>query len=307
MTFEVTVLGSNSAIPAYDRFPTSQVLNIQDKRYLIDCGEGTQIRFRDCNIKYSKLEHIFISHLHGDHYFGLIGLINTFHLLKRQSPLHIYSPPGLEDIINIQLEYANTKLNYELVFHPITFEYDIIFEDNSITVEALSMDHRIPCSGFIFKEKERPRNMIPEKIDEYNIPVDQIEAIKQGADFTTPSGKVISHKELTKPPPRPRSYAFLTDTKVQDALISKLEGVDMLYHDATFTKDSVERATETYHTTAEQAATFAKQANVGRLLLGHFSAKYKDLTPLREEAQQVFPQSDLALEGQTFQVPADYH
>jgi len=305
MTFEVTVLGSNSAIPAHGRFPTSQVLTIQDKVYLLDCGEATQIRFGECYIKYGKINNIFISHLHGDHYFGLIGLINTFHLLKRDKPLHVYSPPGLEDIINIQLEYANTKLNYDLVCHPITFEDDVIFEDESITVEAISLDHRIPCSGFLFREKERLRKIIPEKIDEYAIPVEQLNAIKRGSDFITPSGKVIPHEEMTEAPPRPRSYAFLTDTKVQDALIPKLQGVDMLYHDTTFTKDAEQRAAETCHATGEQAAAFAKQAGVGQLLLGHFSAKYRDLTPLLEEAQAVFPNSALATGGKTFQVPPE--
>lgn len=305
MTFEVTVLGSNSAIPAHDRFPTAQVLNIQDHLYLLDCGEGTQIRFRDCNVKYGRINQIFISHLHGDHYFGLIGLINSYHLLRREKPLHIFCPPGLEDIINVQLNYASTQLNFELVFHPITPEDDLIFEDSAITVKALTMDHRIPCSGFLFREKERDRKIVPEKIEEYGIHVEQIDAIKKGAGFTTTSGDVIPHEELTKPPPRPRSYAFLTDTKVQEKLIPMLEGVDMLYHDATFMKNSEQRAAETYHTTGEQAAQFAKKAGIGKLLLGHFSAKYKDLTPLLEEARAVFPNSDLALEGKTFSVPAE--
>ena len=304
MTFEVTILGSNSAIPANDRHPTSQVLNVNGSLYLIDCGEATQIQLSRYRVKRGRIDNIFISHLHGDHYFGLIGLITSFHLNRRVKPLHIYGPKGLEDIITLQLEYSKTALVYELIFHALEGKAgEEIFEDEHITVTVLEMTHRIPCSGFLFREKQKLPNIIADKIEEYKIPYEKIEDIKQGNDYVTPAGKVISHSELTIPPPPRRSYVFATDTLYNEALLPLIQGVDMLYHEATFSESSLGRAKETFHSTAIQAATIAKKAGAGKLLIGHFSAKYKDLTPLLEEAKTIFENTHLALEGLTFEVP----
>ncbi|MCH8331396.1 MAG: ribonuclease Z, partial [Bacteroidetes bacterium] len=282
---------------------TSQVVTVNNKIYLIDCGEGTQIQLRNLNFKASKIDHIFISHLHGDHFFGLVGLISTFHLLKREKPLNIYGPDGLEEIIYVQLKYSNTKLCYELNFHTIE-EYNgqIIFENKDLTIETVAMKHRIPCAGFVIREKERPRKILQEKIEEYHLPIEVMSDIKDGQDYTNEKGQVIPNDELTTDPPPPRSYAYCTDTAYNEEIITAIKGVDLLYHEATFGEDSADRAATTFHSTAKQAAAIAQKAEAGKLLIGHFSAKYKTLEILLEEAKSVFPNTELALEGTTFSI-----
>jgi ribonuclease Z len=305
MTFEVTILGSNSAIPANGRNPTSQVLNFNERLFLIDCGEGTQMQFNRYKIRFHKINRIFISHLHGDHFFGLIGLITSYNLNHRTAPLHIYGPEGLDEVINVQLRYCSRQIDFEIVFH--IFEPQngaIVFEDMTMKVTSLSMIHRIPCSGFIFTEKFAEQNIRKEKIKQYKIPFEAIGDIKKGADLQLEDGTIIPNAELTLPPPKARSYAFCTDTLYNEELLPHLQGVNLLYHESTFDKTRAERALETFHSTAEQAAEIARKAQVYKLIIGHFSSRYHeyDLENLLKEAQAVFPSTQLALEGYTFPI-----
>ncbi len=305
MTFEVTILGSNSAIPANGRHPTSQVLNFNERLFLIDCGEGTQMQFNRYKIRFGKIDHIFISHLHGDHFFGLIGLITSYNLNHRTAPLHIYGPKGIDEIINLQLSYCSRPTDYEIVFHVFEAKNGaVVFEDKNMKVTSLEMIHRIPCSGFIFTEKFTEYNIKKEKIKEYSIPFDAIGDIKKGADLQLSDGNIIPNAELTLPLPKARSYAFCTDTLYNEALLPHLQGVNLLYHEATFDKNRAERALETFHSTSLQAGEIALKANVENLIIGHFSSRYHDgdLDSLLKEAQSVFPATKLALEGYTFQI-----
>lgn len=303
MRFEVTILGSNSAIPAHGRFPTSQVLSVSEHSYLIDCGEGTQWRLQEYNIKKSKIDVIFISHLHGDHIFGLIGLLTSLSLSGRTKPVKVFSPHGLEEIIRIQLKIIGGDFNFPLHFQALdTTRSQVVFEDNLIEAATIPLEHRIPTCGFLFKEKPRPLNIIPSKIKEYNISVEQIKEIKMGADFKLPDGRLIPNETLTFPRAEVRSYAFCSDTVYNESIIPLIKGVDLLYHETTFLHKMAHLAKETMHSTVEQAATIAKKANVGQLIIGHYSSRYKDLEPLLDEAQKVFPNSVLAIEGKTIAV-----
>lgn len=303
MPFEITILGSNSAIPAHQRHPSAQVLNIHDKLFLIDCGEATQIRIQQLKIKSGKINHVFISHLHGDHFFGLIGLLTSYHLLKREKPLHLFAHSELMEILNIQLKHSHTTLGYELIFHPIDKEKSkMIFENNEMTVETILMNHRIPCCGFLFKEKNELRKILPEKIQQYKIPVSLINEIKQGKDFIDEKGMIIKNELLTGNPPKSRTYAYCTDTIYNENIIPHIKETDLLYHEATFANDSAKRAELTFHCTAEQAATIAKKAEVKKLIIGHFSAKYEDLNILLNEAKNIFPDTELAEEGKKFTI-----
>lgn len=303
MQFDLTILGSNAAIPAYGRFPSAQILNYNGNTFLIDCGEGAQFRMNDFSIKRARLDNIFISHLHGDHYYGLIGLLNSFHLNWREHPLNIYGPPALEEIINIHLKHSNTQLRYKVHFHHLTAdEPRIIYEDLSLTVETIILNHRLPTTGFLFKEKKNLRKIIAEKIAEYNIPHHLINDIKSGEDFTTEQGKVIPNKELTQDPPPARSYAYCSDTSCSESIVEQIRGVNLLYHEATFIHEHEERATETFHTTTKQAGRIAKLADADKLLIGHFSARYPDLDVLLNEAREVFHETYLAEEGKTFSI-----
>ncbi|MBP7400006.1 MAG: ribonuclease Z [Chitinophagales bacterium] len=305
MSFEVTIIGSNSAVPAHGRNPSAQVVTISDKLYLIDCGEGTQMRFQHCGIKWSKINQIFISHLHGDHYFGLIGLISTYHLLKRIKPLEIFAPAPLLDIINAQLHVGKTTLCYELIFHPTDSNTSkLIYENDEITVETIILNHRIDCTGFLFREKQKDRKINRDKMQEHNISFDYVPELKKGNDIQLKeTGESFSNAELTIDPPQARSYAYCCDTAYDERILHQLKNTDLLYHDCTFDKSGVERAKETFHTTTEQAATMAKKACVQKLLIGHFSAKYSDLNILLEEAKEVFQNTELAIEGITFEIP----
>ena len=303
MKFELTILGCNSAIPANNRFPTAQVLNVRGHLYLIDCGEGTQIRMRDNRIKRSKINQIFISHLHGDHVYGLIGLLSSYGLNGRTEPLHIYSPPHLDEIINIQIKYTGRNFPFELVFHTTDPEkHQLIFEDDVVSVYTIPLVHRIPTNGFLFREKQQPDSMIPAKIKKYNIPFQDIAAIKDGNDWVTPEGEVIPHQDLTVPAPPPRSYAFCSDTLYNEAIVPLINGVDLLYHESTFLHKELDFAQKTLHSTAHQAALIASKAAVGKLILGHYSSRYIDLDDLLWEAKNVFSNSDLGLEGKRFEV-----
>jgi len=304
MKFELTILGCNSAIPANGRFPSSQVLNIQEQLFLIDCGEGTQMRLGEFHIRRMKINQIFISHLHGDHVFGLIGLLTSYSLMNRKEPLDIFSPAGLEQIIDIQLEMSQTIPTYPINFHHIdTTKFQCIFENKILKVYSIPLIHRIPTCGFLFREKPFPRHIIPEKITGYQIPFSKIDAIKNGADFVLTDGNIIPNSELTTPSPTPRSFAYCSDTAYSEKIINHIRKVDLLFHETTFLDEKAEYAKMTKHTTAKQAAFLAKKANVGKLITGHYSTRYKKLTPILEEAQAVFSKTELGEDGKVFDVP----
>lgn len=305
MKFELTILGSNSALPTSKRFPTAQVLNVLERFFLIDCGEGTQIQLKKFRVPMSRINHVFISHLHGDHFFGLIGLISTFSLQGRKNELHIYAHSKLEKIIRFQLEILDSKLSYKLVFHNIFGkEIQTLFEDESLTVQSFPLRHGVmPCAGFLFKEKERPRHLKKDMLDFYQIPIRARHGIKMGDDYLTKDGDLIPNSKLTLEASRPRSYAFCTDTAYFPRIVSVINKVDLLYHEATFLMNDVKRAKSTYHSTAEQAAKIADEAKIGKLLIGHFSARFQDLSNHLEEARQVFPNTALAEDGCVFEIP----
>lgn len=304
MTFSVTVLGSNSAIPAHGRYPSSQVLNILEHHFLVDCGEGTQMRMNEYRIKRSKINQIFISHLHGDHVYGLVGLLTSYNLMGREKPLDVFSPHGLEDVMGKTLEMSGTTIEYPLTFHVLdTKNQRKIFENEEIKVYAFPLEHRVPTCGFRFEEKPRPLNILPEKIAQYDISFKDIPAIKEGNDFTLPNGTIIPNKELTHSPPPPRKYAYCSDTSFTKNIVPYVKGVDLLYHEATFLKDMADQSQLSKHSTAEEAATIAQWAGAEKLMLGHYSSRYKNLQQLLEEAKAVFPNTILGTEGLVVDIP----
>ncbi len=303
MVFSVTILGSNSAIPTIKRNPTSQLVNHNERFFMIDCAEGTQLQLRKNRIKIQRINHIFISHLHGDHFFGLIGLISTMHLLGRKKELHIYAPPPLEEIIDIQLKASQTELVYPLLFHPINPDLvDVIYEDERLTISTIPLDHRIPTCGFLFKEKKGKRKLKKEVISSLNIPVKEFANLKNGADFVDSNGAVMKNNKLTDDPYPVRSYAYCSDTGYNENIIPIIKKADLLYHEATFTQDKVEVAREKYHSTAVDAATIAKKAKVKNLIIGHFSTRYESSEQLLEEAMAVFKQTIAASDGKTIHI-----
>ena len=303
MHFEVTILGANGAIPAHHRHPTSQFIHFHGQGYLIDCGEGTQMQMAKYNIKRGRLDHIFISHLHSDHFLGLMGLLTSFNLNYRETPLHIYGHYGIEEIVYTHFKHSETTLRYPLHFHPIVADAPrVIFENNMLTVETIILQHRIPTTGFLFREKAGLRKIISAKIEQYDIAHTDIPAIKHGSDYTTTTGVVIPNLELTLEPTPPRSYAFCSDTSYTESYIEQIKNVTLLYHEATFAVEHTFRAAETMHCTTTEAATIAQKAQVGKLLIGHFSARYAALEPLLAESQTIFPNTPLATEGVAFEV-----
>ena len=296
-TFQITILGSSAATPTSLRHTTAQLLHYHNKRFLLDCAEGTQMQLRRYKISVMGINHIFISHLHGDHYLGLAGLLFSMHLLGRKKDIHIYSPPGLQQIIRLQYEVSNLKPMFEAIFHEVTHGKKLLHEDRHVTVESIAMEHRIPCYGYLFREKPSDRNIKKEAIQTYNIPVSHMKQIKRGMDFLTPAGTVIPNSALTYEPPTPRSYAFCSDTGYTESFLEQIRGVDVMYHEATFLKDRAEVAREKTHSTTVEAATIARKAGAGKLLMGHYSARYKDLSLFQKEAQEVFPNSILVQEG----------
>jgi ribonuclease Z len=303
MPFELTILGSSSAIPTSERYPTAQVLNVLGRFFLIDCGEGTQIQIRRQKIAFGKIKHIFISHLHGDHFYGLIGLISTFNLLGLKNDIHIYSPSQLKDVIQTQLDFLKGEMQFKVIFHPLNFKKpQLIFEDKKVEVISFPLKHSINCCGFLFREKPKEANIKKECIEQYQIPVAQIRAIKQGADFLTTEGEVVPNAKLTTPPPPPRSYAFCSDTAFYPQVVETIQGVNLLYHEATFTEELRDWAERTYHSTALDAAKTAQMAHAGKLIIGHFSTRYKEVEPFLEEAQTVFSNTEVAIDGKTYSV-----
>ncbi len=301
MKFEVTILGSSSATPIFNRNPTSQALNINERLYLIDCAEGTQQQMLRFGIKSTRIEYIFISHLHGDHYLGLVGLLSSLHLNGRSKPITIFAPTHLKEIINLQLKYSETTLQY-----PINYidtnpnKAEVVLSNQDVTVETIPLDHRIDCTGFLFKQKKRNRKLLKEKLEELKIPIEYYTALKKGVDYTANDGTIYKNDMLTLDPDEPKSYAFCSDTIYNEQYFDQIKGVTLLYHEATFLHDMLDRAQSTFHTTSLQAATVALKVGAQELLLGHFSARYKTLNELLDEAKTVFPNTELAVEGKTF-------
>lgn len=302
MEFALTILGVNGAKPAFGRFPTSQFLQIQHHYFLIDCGEGTQMRISDFGIPSSKIDHIFISHLHGDHIFGLPGLLFSFALNNRTKAIHIYSPEGLKQMIMAQLQPGG-QMPYPIYFHVIpTDESKLIFENKDLIVHSIPLVHRIPTTGFLFSEKPFQKNIIAEKIHEHGLTIPQIKAVKKGEDILLDDGRVLKNEELTLPDYLPRSYAFASDTEYSETIIPLIKKVDVLYHETTFCEDAKENAAITQHSTAKQAASIAKKAEVGQLITGHYSSRYKELEVFKKEAESVFENTFLGIEGKTYKV-----
>jgi ribonuclease Z len=303
MSFNVTILGSSGALPAFGRFPSCQLVEIQNRYFLVDCGEGAQIQLMKYQTNFHRINHILISHLHGDHYLGLMGLLFTMHLLRRTNDLHIYSHAGLDEIITTQFKHSRSVPSYRIHFHFLSKDVnEIIFEDDHLTVETLPLRHKLTCSGFLFKEKIKPRRVNKEVLPE-GLLIRQVANLKRGMDVTDDDGNVLyKNEDLTLAPRKSRSYAYCSDTAYHERLIEKVRNVDLLFHEATFTNDEQSKAKETLHSTAEQAAKIARLSGVQRLVIGHFSARYKDLAPVLEEAKAIFENTFLANEGEVFSI-----
>jgi len=301
MSFELTILGSNSALPTSNRYPTAQVLDVPGLCFLIDCGEGTQMQIRRNKISFSKIRHIFISHLHGDHFYGLIGLISTMNLMGIKTDLHIYAPSELKDLIQPQLNHIRGEMTVKPIFHPLNFKKpQLILETKTIEIYSFPVKHSIPTSGFLFKEKPKSANIKKDLVKAYKIPIAKIKDIKAGANFVTEDGSTISNENLTIPPIPPKSYAFCTDTAFNPPIAEIIKGVDLLYHEATFLEKLKDLAEKTMHSTAKQAAEMAQLAKAKKLVIGHFSARFKNTDDFVKEAKEVFPETEAAIEGKTF-------
>jgi ribonuclease Z len=306
MTFAVTILGSGGAVPLVRRNPSAQVLNIHERLFLLDCAEGTQVQLRKNRIKFHRINHIYITHLHGDHYFGIMGLITTYHLLGRNNELHVFAPAPLEEIINTQLEASNTVLRYTLIFHPVDTEKSLmIYEDELMSVTTVPLEHNFPTCGFFFREKRAKRNIRKDFLEGKQVSNGDIKKIKEGSDYTDSSGNVYANEDITLDPPEPRSYAYITDTAYHEPIVPIIKGASLLYHEATFMEDKAQDAKDKYHSTALQAATIAKKANVKKLVLGHYSARYRSIGKIQEEAQEVFPNTIMADDGKLIIVNSD--
>ncbi|MGQ7869269.1 ribonuclease Z [Sunxiuqinia sp. sy24] len=304
MPFQLTILGSSSAMPTSSRYPTAQVLNVLGRFFLIDCGEGTQHQIRKNKVGFGRLDHVFISHLHGDHFFGLIGFISTQVLLGRTKDLHIYAHSELQRYTQFQLDFLGMdELGFRLVFHPLNFKKpQLILDDEKLSITSFPLNHRIPCCGFLFREKAKEPNIKKGQLKKYQIPIREIKNIKTGADFTTEQGEIIPNKNLVTPAPTPRSFAFCSDTAYHEQILPVIEGVDLLYHEATFAESEKEMAKTTFHSTGKEAALIAQKARVGQLLVGHFSARYKQVDSILEEAKSIFANTHAIAEGEVYPI-----
>ena len=296
--FDIHILGCGSALPTTRHQATSQVINIREKLFMIDCGEGTQVQLRRSRLRFSRLNHIFISHLHGDHCFGLMGLISTFGMLERTAELHIHAHGDLQKLLAPQLDFFCKEMTYDVVFHPFTpGEKAVIYDDRSVSVETIPLRHRIPTCGFLFREKPTPRHIRRDMIDFYQIPMCMINRIKNGEDYTLENGTCIPNERLTLPSDPPRTYAYCSDTAYLPRITEQIREADLLFHESTFASSECIRARQTFHSTAEQAAQIAHDAQVKQLVIGHFSARYEDESILLDEAKSIFPNTVLATEN----------
>ncbi len=302
MSFEITILGSSSALPTSKRFPSAHVVNIHERFFLVDCGEGTQIQLRKFKISFAKINHIFITHLHGDHFFGLFGVISSFSLLGRKNDLHIYSPGNLQNKIYSVIN--KREISFNIFFHRLEHDgNEIIYESKSVEVSAFPLSHRIETYGFLFKEKQKERNIIKEAITKYNLGIKDILSIKKGNDFITLKGEIIPNSQLSKKPYKSRGFAYCSDTKFKEEIIPYISEIDVLYHEATFAKDLKDIAEITGHSTSEDAAKIAKKANVKKLIVGHFSSRYKNTNIILQEAKAIFKNTQAANDGDKITIP----
>lgn len=301
--FRLYILGCGSALPTLRHYASSQVVELRGKQFMIDCGEGTQMQLRRSKINFNKIQAVFISHIHGDHCFGLIGMISTFGLQGRIAPLHVYAPVELEQMVASQVRLFCPHISFEVVFHAVcTKVQQVVYEDNSLTVETIPLEHRIPCCGYLFREKNTMPHIRRDMIDYLEIPISQINNIKLGADWTRDDGTVVPNSQLVTPPDPPRAYAYCSDTRYIPTLHTRLTNVDLLYHESTYGEDNINRAEAYWHSTARQAATVARDAGVKRLLLGHYSSRYKDEQVLLNEARKVFENTFLTDENDVFDI-----
>jgi len=299
---KLTILGCHSATPRWDANPTAQVLEVKGHLFLIDCAEGTQVQLRRFKVKFSRIKHIFISHLHGDHFFGLVGLISTFRLLGREADLHIYGPKGIKEAVLLQLKLGKSYTNYGLYFHELeSKDPQLLFEDHTITVTTIPLNHRIYTNGFLFREKADERGLDVDKARGLNVEMSYFRKIKEGEDAVTKDGTVIPNEEITFDPPPAKSYAYCSDTAYFPEIVPQIEKVTALYHEATFLDQHHDLATKTKHSTTKEAASIAKKANVGALILGHYSGRYGDLNVFKTEAEVIFPNVELAEDGKLFE------
>ncbi|TFH48939.1 MAG: ribonuclease Z [Bacteroidia bacterium] len=303
MSFRLTILGTSSALPTSDRYPSAHVLNVHERLFLIDCGEGTQMQMRRYRLRFGKINHIFITHLHGDHLFGLYPLISSLNLMGRKLPLHIFAPAPFEDLVARHLDDFDITLGYELVIHTLMGSTPkLIFSDRWMEVTSLPLKHRVTAYGFLFREKQAERKLIGEKISEYNLSYTEMASLKRGEDIKRDDGTMIMTVDATTAPPSPASYAYCSDTGYFKKLSSYVSGVDLLYHEATFSNEHASLAKQTGHSTSVQAATVARDAGAGRLVIGHFSSRYKSPGTLEDEAREIFPATEAAREGNSYEI-----
>lgn len=299
---KLTVLGNNSALPAFGRHPTAQVVEVYGDLLLIDCGESTQIQLQRFGLKWRKIEHIFISHMHGDHYFGLPGLINSMSLLGRVAPLHLYAPAELEPIIDQILKVADTVLSYPFYFHPLPADSQVLVDEDYYKVTCFPVSHRIFCHGFVVEQKSKGRKVLPDKCRENEIPLYFYDRLKKGEDYETKEGRIIKNEWVTTAGPEPKKYAYCADTVFTDTYLPYIMDADTIYHESTYLEKDAQKAADRFHTTAKQAAQLAKMARAKQLLLGHFSSKYRELEPFKEEAGEIFPNVVVTIEGTTYDI-----
>lgn len=306
MNLNLTILGCHSATPRANAFPTSQYLEINNRHFLIDCGEGTQRQMRKYKVGFTKINHIFISHLHGDHFYGLVGLLSTYGILSREKELHVYGPKGIKEVTLLQLKISQSHAKYPIIFHELTSkESEVIFEDDKVTVRTIPLKHRVYTNGYLFTEKENPLKLHMDNINNYEeIDKADYNNIKAGRNIILSTGEVIPNNELTLPPKKPLSYAFCSDTSYKPDIIPIIKNVDLLYHEATFLADRADLAKKTKHSTSKEAAQIAKDANAKQLILGHYSGRYKDVSLFQKEAQDIFSNTELALPGKNFKINA---
>lgn len=306
MKFELTVLGSGSSVPTANRNSAAQVLNVLERYFLIDCAEATQHQLRRFHVPYNKINHIFISHLHGDHFFGLMGFLSTLSLQGRRGEMHIYADPRLQEVMECQMKILHSRFVFPVIFHALSRKEDVIYEDKVVTVTSFPLKHHYeaPVCGFLFREKERERTIRKDMVTAWKVPVAFMQYLKLGEDYITPEGEIVPNKCLTLAPPPARSYAYMTDTLYRERFAEYVRGVDLLYHEATYSKEDEALAKESYHSTTEQAARLAKAAGAKKLLLGHFSARYTDPCRLLPEARAIFPDTFICSDGDVYEVPA---
>ena len=304
MSLNLTILGCHSATPRINAFPTAQYLEINNRHFLIDCGDGTQRQMRKYKVGFSKIDHIFISHLHGDHFYGLVGLLSTYGILNREKELHIYGPKGIKEVTLLKLKISQSHAKYKIIFHELTSrKSELIFENDKVSVTTIPLNHRVYTNGYLFKEKEKPRKLNMLNISGYP-EIDKADYlnIKAGKDVVLSTGEIIANKELTIAPTKPLSFAFCSDTCYKPNIISIIENVDLLYHEATFLADREDLAKKTKHSTSKQAAQIAKDASVKQLILGHYSGRYKDISLFKTEAKEIFENTELAEPGKVFSI-----